>query len=64
MNSRRRPELLMPGTNGVGHKIWGVTHREVISFRNDDLTRSREQFLPALLKAKRIVPLAKYGEER
>src|SRR5262249_18130936 len=40
----------------------GVTHREVISFRNDDLPRSREQFLPALLKAKRIVPLAKYGE--
>jgi len=52
----------MPGTNGVRHKIWGVTHREVISLRNHDLPRSREQFLPALLKAKRIVPLAKYGE--
>jgi len=52
----------MPATNGVRHKIWGITHREMISFRNDDLSRSREQFLPALLKAKRIVPLAKYGE--
>src|SRR5262249_19988457 len=64
MNSRRRLELLKPATNGVRHKIWGVTHREVISFRNDDLSRSRKQFLPVLLKAKRIVALAKYGEQR
>src|SRR5215831_7991126 len=64
MNSRRHLELLMPATDGVRHKIWGVTHREVIPFRNDDLSRSREQFLPALLKAKRIVALAKYGEQR
>src|SRR5262249_41859266 len=64
MNSRRRPQLLMPETNGVCHKIWGVAHRKVISFRNHDLPRRREQFLPALLKAKRVVSLPKYGEQR
>src|SRR5258708_13432649 len=48
----------------MGHKVRGVAHRKVVAFGNDNLPRVWKKPFPLWLKFKRIVPLAKYREQR